>query len=83
MSSVHISVGVCLITVNMEAGVNRHGTVLVVTAMEQDTVEQPATHVSNVKLHLCLSVFLSFSMILCAMWVHLTFLFSFHLRLSD
>lgn len=57
MSSVHISVGVCLITVNMEAGVNRHGTVLVVTAMEQDTVEQPAIHVSNAKLHLCLCLF--------------------------
>lgn len=40
------SPGVCLITVNMAAGVNRHGIVSAAPVMEPDTLEPPATLVS-------------------------------------
>ncbi len=43
---IFLSPGVCLITVSTAAGVNRHGRVLAVPVMEQDTLEPPATHVS-------------------------------------
>lgn len=41
-----LSPGVCLITVNMAAGVNRHGIVSAAPVMELDTLEPPATLVS-------------------------------------
>ena len=43
---IHYSPGVCLITVNTAAGVNRRGTVSAVPVMEQDTLAPPATLVS-------------------------------------